>query len=136
MTLLLMAAALAATSHTETLSWREKAIDLHYTAHIEVQTRAAGAHAPTRSMERSCHWQAKLIIERQTEAALSRPHRLPVTKRADGVLHGPCHQDSPQVLRAAAKALGDLNTPLREAARHDSAALLAEWDASHARATQ
>ncbi|MBB3953309.1 hypothetical protein [Novosphingobium sediminicola] len=132
----LLAAALAGTAtHSETLSYREKAIELHYNAHIELRTVAMGVHAPTRGHERSCHWQARLIVERRLGdgAFIS---RLPVVKKANGSLYGPCHADNRHVKQAANRALGDLDLALREAARQDRLVVLAEIEATHSRSTQ
>jgi len=134
--ILMAAAALARpAAHSETLSYRDRAIDLHYRAHVELRTEARGVHAPTRGHERSCHWQAQLIVERRLgDGAFAT--RLPVAKKANGTLHGPCHDDSRHVQQAAGRALGDINHALREAARQDRPTVLAEIEAAHPRSTQ
>ncbi|WCT76539.1 hypothetical protein [Novosphingobium humi] len=134
--LIMAATALAATAtHSETLSYRNSAIDLHYRAHVELHTEAIGLHAPTRGHERACHWQARLIFERRLgDGAFAT--RLPVVKKANGTLHGPCHDDSRHVQQAAHRALGDLDHALREAARQDRPTVLAEIEAAHPRSTQ
>lgn len=136
MNLLFLAAAMASSAvHSETITHREQPIDLHYNASVVISTQPKGVHAPLRGMERTCHWNAKLIIERRIGSAASPLRRLPVTKQVSGTAHGPCHADSSQVKRAADQALGDLSIALREAARHDSTLVLAEMEAAHPRAT-
>lgn len=133
---IMAAAALTATAaHTETLSHRDRAIDLHYRAQIELSTMTKGAHVPTRGLERACHWEARVIVERQrADGALAQ--RLPVAREANGTTHGACHKDNIHVQRVAARALGDLNHALREAALADRPTVLAEMEAAHPRSTQ
>jgi hypothetical protein len=89
--------------HSETITYREQPIDLHYSASVVINTQPKGVHAPLRGMERSCHWNAKLIIERRIGASASPLRRLPVAKQVSGTAHGPCHSDSSQVKRAPIK---------------------------------
>lgn len=136
MTLLLIAAAMAAAAtHSETLTFRDRTIGIDYHAHVELHTSPTGAHVPSRGMERSCQWRAHLIVERHLGDGTP-PRRLPIAKQARGIMQGACHPENPHMAQAARRALGDITLALRDVARQDSTAMLAEMEAAHPRSTQ
>ncbi|MGC4249908.1 MAG: hypothetical protein QM605_00160 [Sphingobium sp.] len=129
MSLMLIALAAAAATHTVQIDHRGTPVEATYTARTDIKMRTVGAHTPNRTDMRRCHWKATVMVERQLSHSPSLTRAIPADREFSGNEAGACTPGRDVGARQIAQHQEKIHAHLMTVAQQDRAPLLAELDA-------
>lgn len=126
MSLILVALAASAATHSISVDHHGTAVEAVYSARTDINARTIGAHTPNRMDGRRCHWTATVVVDRALAHGPTMARTIASDRSFSGTHAGACSGDKSGIHREIAAREDEIRAHLIAVAERDRPVLTAE----------